>query len=147
MDYKRLALAAVVTWVADVIYGFVVWRGMLGAEMARHQGVFRSQAAMDAGMPLMFAGLLLAMFVLVYIYSKGYEGGSGVGEGLRFGFLLALFMTGFVSLPIYASFNIDARLGLLASIASFVEMLLVGSVIGLVYRLVARPAAARPAGA
>ncbi|MBI2187722.1 MAG: hypothetical protein HYU37_11500 [Acidobacteria bacterium] len=141
MDFKRIALAAVVTWVADVIYGLVVWMGLLGPEMARHQGVFRSEAAISAGMPLAFAGALLAMFVLVYIYAKGYEGGSGAGEGLRFGFLLALFMTGFVSLPIYASFNIDARLGLLASIASFIEMLFVGAVIGFSYRPVTRPAA------
>lgn len=146
MDFKRIALATVVTWVADVMYGLVVWMGMLGPELARHQGVFRSEAAMNAGMPLMFAGVLVAMFVLVYIYSKGYEGGSGINEGLRFGFLLGLFVTGFVSLPIYASFNIDARLGLLASIASFVEMLFVGTVIGLSYRPVTRPVA-RSAGA
>lgn len=141
MDMKRIAIAAVVTWVADVIYGLVVWMGMLGPEMARNQGVFRSEAAMNAGMPLMFAGVLLAMFALVYIYAKGYEGGSGITEGLRFGFLLALFTLGFVSLPIYATFNIDGRLGMLASIASFVEMLFVGAVIGLSYRPVTRPAA------
>lgn len=140
MDFKRIALAAVVTWVADVIYGLVVWMGLLGPEMARHAGVFRSEAAMTASMPSTFAGALVAMFVLVYVYAKGYEGGSGGGEGLRFGLLFALFMTGFVSLPIYASFNIDARLGLLASVASFVEMLFVGAVIGLSYRPVVRPA-------
>ena len=141
MDFKRIALAAVVTWVADVMYGLVVWMGLLGPEMARNANVFRSEAAMNAGMPLMFAGVLLAMFALVHVYAKGYEGGSGAGEGLRFGFLLALFMTGFVSLPIYATFNIDARLGLMASVASFVEMLFVGAVIGLSYRPVTRPVA------
>lgn len=143
MNSKRVALAAVVTWVVDAIYGLSVWMGMLGPEMARNAGVFRSEAAMNANMPLVFAGALLAMFVLVIIYAKGYEGGSGIGEGLRFGLLLALFMTGFVSIPIYGTFNIDARLGLLASVASFVEMLLVGTVIGVMYRPVAQRAPAR----
>lgn len=146
MDYKRLALAAVVAWVVDAIYGLVVWMGMLGGEMERHPGVFRSEAAMNANLPLIFAGALLAMFVLVYIYAKGYEGGSGVQEGLRYGLLLALFMLGFVSLPVYASFNIDGRLGLLASIVSFIEMMLVGTVIGLMYRPAARPKTAHAAG-
>ena len=141
MDYKRLSLAAVVTWIVDSVYGMVVWMGMLGGEMARNPGVFRTEAAMQAYMPLMFGGMLLAMFALVYIYSKGYEGG-GIQEGLRFGLVLAIFVTGFVSLPIYASFNIDSRLGLLATIASFVEMLVVGGVIGVMYRPVARPAMA-----
>jgi len=146
MDFKRIALAAVVTWVADVIYGLVVWMGMLGPEMARHQGVFRTEAAMNAYMPLGFGGSLLAMFALALIYAKGYEGGKGLGEGLRFGLLLAIFMTGFVSVPIFVSFNIDGRLGLLASIASIVEMLFVGAVLGLSYRPVARPVT-RAAGA
>ena len=145
MDYKRLALAAVVTWIVDSIYGMVVWMGMLGEEMARNPGVFRPEEAMNAYLPLMFGGGLLAMFALVYIYSKGYEGG-GIGEGLRFGLVLAVFVTGFVSLPIYASFNIDGRLGTLASTASFVEMIVVGTVIGVMYWPVARPAAARAVG-
>jgi hypothetical protein len=143
MDYKRVARAAVVVWVADAIYGLAVWMGMLGPEMARNVGVFRSEAAMNANMPVIFAGALLAMFVLVIIYAKGFEGGSGVAEGLRFGLLLALFMTGFVSLPIYATFNIDGRLGLLAGVASFVEMLLVGTVIGVMYRPSAQRASVR----
>lgn len=86
------------------------------------------------------------MFVLVYIYAKGYEGGSGVQEGLRYGLLLALFTFGFVSLPIYGSFNIDGRLGVLASIASFIELMLVGIVIGVMYRPAARPKAVHARG-
>ena len=139
MDVKRLALAAVVAWVADAVYAMVVWMGLLGPEMARHVGVFRSEAEMNGFLPLMFGGGLLAMFVLAYIYSKGYEGRSGVQEGLRFGLLLGVFMTAFVSIPIYGSFNIDARLGMMASVVSFVEMLVVGTAIGVAYR----PAAAR----
>ena len=72
MDYKRLALAAVVTWIVDSIYGMVVWMGMLGEEMARNPGVFRTEEAMNAYLPLMFGGGLLAMFALAYIYSTGY---------------------------------------------------------------------------
>ena len=144
MNDKRLALAAVVTWIVDSIFGMVVWMGMLGDEMARNAGVFRTEQAMNAHLPLMLGGGLLAMFALVYIYSKGYEGG-GIGEGLRFGLLLAIFVTGFVSLPIYASFNIDGRLGTLASLVSFVEMLVVGTVIGAMYRPAVRATGARAA--
>lgn len=143
MDFKRVALAAVVAWVVDAIYAMVVWMGILGGEMARFPMVFRSEADINAYLPLMFAGGLLGMFALVYVYAKGYEGGSGAAEGFRFGLLLAVFMTGFVSIAIYGSFNIDGRLGLLASIASFLELLLVGTVIGVTYKAAARmPAAA-----
>jgi len=145
MDFKRLARAAVVAWVVDAIYGVAVWMNMMGPEYARHVGVFRPEADMNASLPLVFAGVFLAMFVLTYMYAKGYEGGGGVQEGFRFGLLLALFTFGFVSLPIYATFNIDGRLGVLASILSFIEMLIVGTVIGVMYKP-AQPKAVRQAG-
>ena len=142
MDYKRLSLAAVVTWIVDSIYGMVVWMGMLGNEMAQNPAVFRPEDAMNAHLPLMFAGGLLAMFALVYIYSKGYEGG-GLQEGVRFGVVLGIFLVAFVSVPIYASFNVGGRLAVLASVASFLEMVIVGGVIGLMYKPAVRTVGAR----
>ena len=85
-------------------------------------------------MPLAFAGSLLAMFALAAIYAKGYEGGKGVVEGIRFGLLMALFTLGFVSIGLYASFNLGRRIALMASAASFLEMIIVGAVIGLMYK-------------
>ena len=38
------------------------------------------------------------MFVLTYIYAKGYEGGPGLIEGLRFRAMMGLFVLGFVSI-------------------------------------------------
>ena len=61
--------------------------------------------------------------------------------------VLGIFLVAFVSVPLYASLNIDDRLGVLASVASFVEMIIVGGVIGLMYRPAVRPIAARTAGA
>ncbi|OFW13881.1 MAG: hypothetical protein A3F70_10665 [Acidobacteria bacterium RIFCSPLOWO2_12_FULL_67_14] len=76
MDFKRVALAAVVAWVVDTIYAMVVWMGILGGEMARFPLVFRSEADMNTYLPLMFVGGLVGMFSLVYVYAKGYEGGA-----------------------------------------------------------------------
>jgi hypothetical protein len=134
MDYKRIAVAAIVAWVVDNIYGMVVWMRLMGPQMASSPAVFRPESQMMGLMPFMFAGGLLAMFVLAYIYAKGYEGGSGVAEGLRFGILMALFTFGFVTVGIYGTFNIGRRLATLAAICSFVEMMIVGLVIGVTYR-------------
>ena len=134
MDYKRIAIAAVGAWVVDNIYAVIVWMRLMVPEMANNPGVFRTEAQMSSNMPMMFLGGLLAMFVLAYMYAKGYEGGSGFGEGLRFGLLIALFTLGFVSIGIYGSFNISARLGVLGAVCSFVEVMIVGVTIGLLYR-------------
>jgi len=145
MDYKRIALAAVVAWVVDTAYGMIAWMWLMGSEFAKYPAVFRPQATMNANLPLMFAGGLLGMFALAYIYAKGYEGGSGVQEGFRFGVLLALFTFGMVSIGIYGSFNIGKRLAMMASTVSFIEMILVGVVIGALYRPAAKPLTSRAA--
>ena len=134
MDYKRIALAAVVAWVVDSAYGVIVWMKLLGGEFAKYPALFRPEADMNAHLPLAFAGSLLAMFVLATIYAKGYEGGKGVVEGMRFGILMALFTLGFVSIGLYASFNLGRRIAVMASAASFLEMIVVGAVIGLMYK-------------
>jgi len=134
VDYKRIALAAVVAWVVDSAYGVIVWMKLLGGEFAKYPALFRPEADMNAHLPLAFAGSLLAMFALAYIYAKGYEGGKGVTEGIRFGILMALFTLGFVSIGIYASFNLGRRIAVAASLVSFLEMIIVGAVIGLMYK-------------
>ena len=55
MDYKRIALAAVVAWVVDSAYGVIVWMKLLGGEFAKYPALFRAEADMNAHMPLAFA--------------------------------------------------------------------------------------------
>ena len=144
MDYKRLALAAVVAWVVDAAFGFVVWGNLLQADMAQFPAVFRSEAEMPAMMPIMFAGSLLSMFALAWIYAKGYEGGSGIAEGARFGAVAGLLMVGFVGMGMYASTRIGGTFAMKASLATFIEMIVIGVTMGAVYKPAASPAR-RPA--
>lgn len=55
-------------------------------------------------------------------------------EGIRFGVLLAVFILCFVSVPMHATLNIGGRLGTMTSVTSFFEMVMIGAVIGSVYR-------------
>jgi hypothetical protein len=133
MNYTRLALAAAAAWVADGIYGFIVYGNLLTAEFAQYPGVFRPLEAMNAKMPFLFAGLLIMMLVAAFIYAKGYEGGAGFPEGARFGALIGLFMAA-TALGNFAILNIGSRLAASLAIAGLVEWTIVGVVIGLVYR-------------
>ncbi|HEX2081271.1 MAG TPA: hypothetical protein VHG08_26445 [Longimicrobium sp.] len=142
MDYKRITLAAVVAWFVNLMYGLFGWMAMTGDQFAANPATFRTQAAVNANIPLMLAGELLAMFVLAIIYARGYEGGSGLREGFRFGVLMAVFMVSFASIGLYGSLNIDAQSALLTATRLFVQMVIAGTVIGMLYR----PAAAPKAG-
>jgi len=140
MNYARLALAAVAATIFDAVYGFVVYGMLLAPEFSRYPGVYRSNEAGMAFLPLMFAGLFIAIVAVAIIYAKGYEGGSGAAEGVRFGFLLGVFVVfAFVAVN-YAVLNVGRKIAVMTAAAGFVEWLAIGLVIGLIYR----PAAGSP---
>ena len=134
MNYARLALAAVAATIFDAVYGFLVYGMLLAPEFGRYPGVYRSNEAGMAFLPLMFAGLFIAIVAVAVIYAKGYEGGSGAAEGARFGFLLGVFVVfAFVAVN-YAVLEVGRKIAVMTAAAGFVEWLAIGLVIGLVYR-------------
>jgi hypothetical protein len=134
MNYGRLALAAVVATVVDAVYGFLVWGTLLAGEFGRYVYVFRPPEVGPSYLPFIFLGILLAMFVAAYIYAKGYEGGPGVQEGLRFGVCLGVFVVGALYFVDYAVLQIGRKLAAFMAIAGFVEWVIAGTIIGVVYK-------------
>jgi hypothetical protein len=141
MNYGRLVLAAVVATVVDGLYGFVVYGNIIGSEFARYPAIYRSTETQTAFLPLMLAGILFTMLVAAYLYAKGYEGGSGMQEGMRFGVLVGLLMVGYVAGVNYAIMNIGKRMAAYYALAGLVEWTVVGIAIGSIYT----PAPARGA--
>lgn len=134
MNMGRLALAALAATVVDGIYGFAMYGTAMARQFAVFPGVFRSTESQTPYLPVMFCGILVGMFAATFIYAKGYEGGKGVREGLRFGLLMAIFNAGYVVGTSYGVLNIGRRLTLSLALAGLGEWLLVGSTIGLIYR-------------
>ena len=133
MNVTRLALAALAATVVDGVYGFAVYGTAMAGQFAPFPAVFRSSESQITYLPAMFAGILVGMFAATYIYAKGYEGRSGVREGLRFGLWVALFNAGYVVGTNYGVLNIGRRLAVAMALAGLGEWLLVGATIGLVY--------------
>ena len=132
MNYPRVALAAVVAWIASVAVGYLVNAFMLADLYAAHEALFRPQAEAKVG--LAFGAQLLGFLVFAYMYAKGYEGTNGLQEGLRFGVLVGLLLLGFGSAWNYAVLRVSDALGLAWVIDGLVEMSLYGIIVGLVYR-------------
>lgn len=139
MNYGRLALAAIAAWVVDAVYGFVVYGTVLSSEFGRYPGVYRPNEVGPSYLPVIFVGILLAMFVASYVYAKGYEGGNGIQEGMRFGVLMGLLVLGYSGIVNYAILNIGRRLAGSVAIAGLVEWTIAGIVIGAVYKPAAQP--------
>jgi hypothetical protein len=145
MNYGRLAGAAVAAFVVDVIYGFVVYGMLLQGQISQYPAIYRPPEDMSY-MPYLMLGILIGTFTATYIYAKGYEGGPGAIEGARFGACVGVFVGGYIGLVNYAVMNLGGRITLSVGVAGFVEWVILGIVIGLVYKPSAVPVQRRAAG-
>ena len=134
MNYGRLVIAAVAATIVDGIYGFLVYGTAMTSQFAQYPGVYRPADAQLPFLPYLFLGIFIAMLSAAYIYAKGYEGGSGVMEGARFGVCIGFFAIGYASIVAYATINIGRRFTAMMSLAALVEWIINGVVIGLVYK-------------
>ena len=133
MNYARLALAAVAATIADMAYGFAVYGNVLAGQFAEHPAVYRPPTD-PSYMPVLMLGVFVASLAASYIYAKGYEGRGGMAEGIRFGAVLGLFALGYAGIVNYAVLQISPALGMCMACAAFAEWVIVGTVIGLVYK-------------
>lgn len=95
-------------------------------------------------MCLATSAVIVGFFAFAYAYAKGYEGGKGMQEGMRFGVLVALMIIGFGLAWEYAMFPVSGNLFVAWVIDAIVEFSIYVMIVGVLYRPVpaARHAAA-----
>ena len=140
MNFPRIALAAVAAWIVSLPVGFVVNDFLLAGVYEANRGVMRPEADVTANLPLGFVFLLVGFFAFAYAYAKGYEGGNGVMEGVRFGVLVALIVSGFGLIWQYVLYPINGTMAAALIVDSIAELAIYGGVIGAIYRPVGAPA-------
>jgi hypothetical protein len=143
MNIVRIALASLGGFVAYFVLGGLSFALIpsLKDEFLKYPAIYRSQEGqmshMAVGMPAMF----LSMVALVVIYAMLYQGGSSVGEGAGlgaiFGALIGVFAICAFVVHNYVNLNIGLTLTIQQAVAYFVEWVITGVVIGLIYRPVA----------
>jgi hypothetical protein len=135
VNFGRVAAAAVVAWIAYLLLSPVVNNVLLADLYAKHAAVFRPQAEMNLVLGL--GASLIGFFVFAYAYAKGYEGGNGALEGLRFGVIVGLLLGCFAVAWNYVVLPVSGMLGVAWMVDTLVEMAVYGVVVGLVYRPIA----------
>ena len=137
MNTKRTVLAIVAGWLTYFVYGGLVFGMLLAPDYRPYMNVFRTADEMQQHMAVGIVCSLAAIIVLAIMYVKGYEGGSGAAEGVRFGLLIGIFAACTHIGDNYIVLQIGGTLATKMAVASVIEWMLVGLAIGLVYR---RPA-------
>jgi hypothetical protein len=140
MNLSRIALASVGAFVAYFIVGFATF-GLLPSlknEFLRYPTIYRSQEAIKGVMPAGMVFMFLAMVALAVLYAMLAASVSNTADGLRlgatFGALIGVFAIGSFVVHNYVNLQIGLKLTVQQAIAYFIEWVVVGIVIGLIYR-------------
>lgn len=145
MNFGRVTVAAVVAWLAFIVIGDIVHTVILDELYAGEELSGARETEPLTG----FALALLGFFAFAYTYAKGYEGGYGTQEGMRFGVLVGIMLISFAAVWGYIVFPISASLAAALAIDYIVEFAAYGMIVGAIYKPSARrsgnpPSARRP---
>lgn len=136
MNFARVALAAVAVWGAYFLLGPLIHGVMLDElwEDLYRDGTVRSDAMAAVARPWAYGFGLVGAFAFAYTYAKGYEGGPGLQEGLRFGVLVGLLVVAFGTAWSYVTFPVPLEFLAWTSVAAVMQFAAVGMIAGLIYR-------------
>ena len=135
MNYWRVVLAGLATWVASIAVGYVINDVWLLRLYRANAWAYRRPADVTQLVPIGLAVQLLGALAFAFAYAKGYErNGSGLGQGIRFGVIVAIIVGGFATVWNFVTQPIAMRLGILEVISRVGEFGIYGAIVGLVYQ-------------
>ncbi len=136
MNYTRIVLASLGAMVAYFVYGFAMfaaWPSMK-AEFMKYPNVYRPKDEMMKVMPYGMIAILVAIVVVAILYARIQYAGGGMVSGMYLGALIGLFSVCTFAVHNYVNLNIGLTLTIYQSIAYFIQWVIVGTVIGLIYK-------------
>jgi len=136
MNFLRMASASVAAFLAYFVVGGLIFGLVpsLKSEFLKYPAVYRTQQGQMRFMPLGAAAMFIAIVALAALYAMLSHDGSGLANGARFGSLIGTFFVGAFVVHNYVNLNIGLKLTVQQAVAYFLEWLIVGIVIGVVYR-------------
>jgi hypothetical protein len=136
VNVARIALASLGAMVAYFAYGFIMfaaWPSMK-TEFMKYPNVYRPKDEMMKVMPYGMVAILNAIVVVAVLYATSDSAGGGIVSGVYLGALIGLFSVCTFAIHNYINLKIGLRLTIYQSIAYFIQWVIVGAAIGLIYK-------------
>jgi hypothetical protein len=136
VNYARIALASVGATVAYFVFGFVLFAALpaMKSEFMKYPHVYRSRESMMKVMPYGMVAILVSIVVVVVLYAKIYPIAGGIASGIYLGVLIGIFAVCTHAIHNYINLNIGLALTLYESITYFIQWVIVGAAVGLIYK-------------
>ena len=134
MNYPRIVLAGIAAWVVSIGLGYLIHDIWLLRFYQANAWAFRRAEDVRELIAVGVGAQLLACLAFAFAYAKGFHGeGSRIGEGIRYGLIMAIMVDGFAIVWNYVTQPIAPRLGALEAIAVIGAFGVYGAVVGLIY--------------
>jgi len=130
---KKFIISVVVIFVVSMLLGFVTHAWVLADEY-NATGLFRSLEDQEAHFTWMLLAHLIMSYAFVKIYLFGREDKPWMAQGMRFGFLMALFAAVGVYLIYYAVQPLPEMLVFRQAAYDTVNMMIMGIVLAWLHR-------------
>ena len=136
MNYAHIAFASLGATVAYFAYGFAMFAALpaMKSEFMKYPNVYRSRESMMKVMPYGMISILISIVVVAVLYAKIYPAGGGIASGACLGALIGIFSVCTFVVHNYVNLNIGLVLTLYQGIAYFIQWVIVGAAIGLIYK-------------
>jgi hypothetical protein len=138
MHVKRFVFASLAVFLLGQVLNYLIHGVFLNPLYQETQHLWRSAADMQAHLWIMWVTGLVSSFLFVYIFIQGYEG-RGVQEGLRYGFVIGLFVSLPMAYDTYAVMPIPYRMALEWFLLGTIAWMFMGAMAAIIYRV--QPAA------
>ena len=133
MNFPRVAMAALAAWAVYLGLSYLV-HGLLLADIYAQHADMRPPGEQQAILPFGLGFALVGFFAFSYAYAKGYEGSSGMQEGLRFGVLVGILICAFSTTFQYMAWPVSTSLFVAWLVDYIVEFAIYGVIVGTIYR-------------
>ena len=136
MNYARIALASLGGTVAYFILGFIMLAALpaMKSEFMKYPNVYRSHDSMMKVMPYNLVGILISIVVVTVLYARIHSADGGIVSGIYLGALIGIFSVCTYAIHNYANLNIGFAVTLYEGITYFIQWVIVGAAIGLIYK-------------
>ena len=144
MNVKRFVTASLAVFLLGQILNFLIHGVILTPAYQATQSIWRSPADMQGNMWIMWVTGLVSSVLFVFIFVKGYEG-RGVKEGLRYGFLVGVFVSLPAAYNLFAILPIPKQMALQWFLLGTISWMFMGAMAAIIYRAQPVPVAAAAA--
>lgn len=140
MDMKKFLLAVAVAYVLLIATTYMIHGVWLIPVYKHHLGSWRPVEQQVAKAWILLAGHLLYTVMFAWVYARGAEKKSWIGQGIRYGGVVWLFVSVPSILGTYVLYRVPYRLALIWMSVALMQAVLMGLVVA--YFL--RPEASHP---